>query len=195
MSADIDILVDVHTHNPRPGVLSPTMAGIHPWDAERGLELPDLSSSDIIGETGLDYACKVSREAQQRLFEWHLAEAERLNKPVVIHCVKAFEDVMNTLGKHRLAGVILHGFVGSKEQAKRAIERGYYLSFGRRSLGSPRSCEAIKITPMEQLFCETDDDKTLDISEIYHAVAKHKELTFEELAKQLERNYKRLFRQ
>lgn len=195
MSADVDILVDVHTHNPRPGVLSPTMAGIHPWDAERGLGLPDLSSSDIIGETGLDYACEVSREAQQRLFEWHLAEAERLNKPVVIHCVKAFEDVMNTLGKHRLAGVILHGFVGSKEQAKRAIERGYYLSFGRRSLGSPRSCEAIKITPMEQLFCETDDDKTLDISEIYHAVAKHKELTFEELAKQLERNYKRLFRQ
>jgi TatD DNase family protein len=195
MSADVDILVDVHTHNPRPGVLSPTMAGIHPWDAERGLELPDLSSSDIIGETGLDYACEVSREAQQRLFEWHLAEAERLNKPVVIHCVKAFEDVMNTLGKHRLAGVILHGFVGSKEQAKRAIERGYYLSFGRRSLGSPRSCEAIKITPIEQLFCKTDDDKTLDISEIYHAVAKHKELTFEELAKQLEKNHKRLFRQ
>ncbi len=194
MSADVDILVDVHTHNPRPGVLSPTMAGIHPWDAERGLELPDLSSSDIIGETGLDYACKVSREAQQRLFEWHLVEAERLNKPVVIHCVKAFEDVMNTLGKHHLAGIILHSFVGSKEQAKRAIERGYYLSFGRRSLGSPRSCEAIKITPMEQLFCETDDDKTLDISEIYHAVAKHKELTFEELAKQLEKNYKRLFR-
>lgn len=195
MSADVDILVDVHTHNPRPGVLSPTMAGIHPWDAERGLGFPDLSSSDIIGETGLDYACEVSREAQQRLFDWHLVEAEKLNKPVVIHCVKAFEDVMNTLGKHRLAGVILHGFVGSKEQAKRAIERGYYLSFGRRSLGSPRSCEAIKITPMEQLFCETDDDKTLDISEIYQAVAKHKELTFEELAKQLERNYKRLFRQ
>lgn len=195
MSADVDILVDVHTHNPRPGVLSPTMAGIHPWDAERGLELPDLSNSDVIGETGLDYACEVSREAQQRLFEWHLVEAERLNKPVVIHCVKAFEDVMNTLGKHHLTGVVLHGFVGSKEQAMRAIERGYYLSFGRRSLGSPRSCEAIKITPMEQLFCETDDDKTLDISEIYHAVAKHKELTFEELAKQIEINYKRLFRQ
>ena len=195
MSADVDILVDVHTHNPRPGVLSPTMAGIHPWDAERGLLFPDLSSADIIGETGLDYACEVSREAQQRLFEWHLVEAERLNRPVVIHCVKAFEDVMSTLGKHHLTGVVLHGFVGSKEQAIRAIERGYYLSFGRRSLGSPRSCEAIKITPMEQLFCETDDDKTLDISEIYHAVAKHKELTFEELAKQIEINYKRLFRQ
>ncbi len=195
MSVEVDILVDIHTHNPRPGVLSPTMAGIHPWDAEMGLLFPDLSSADIIGETGLDYVCGASKEAQQRLFEWHLVEAERLHKPVVIHCVKAFEDVMNILSKHRLTGVVLHGFVGSKEQAMRAIERGYYLSFGRRSLGSPRSCEALRLTPTEQLFCETDDDKTLGIEQIYDEVARHKALTLDELAKQIEINYKRLFRQ
>ncbi len=194
MSADVDILVDVHTHNPRPEVLSPTMAGVHPWDADKPITLPDLTSCDIVGETGLDYACKTSKEAQQRLFEWHLSEAERLHKPVVIHCVRAFEDMMNTLGKYQLTGVVLHGFVGSKEQARRATERGYYLSFGHRSLRSPRSCEALTMTPVEQLFCETDDDKTLDIAEIYHEVAKHKALTFEELAKHIETNYKRLFR-
>ena len=194
MSEDRDILVDVHTHNPRPEVLSPTMAGIHPWDADKGIDPMDLSSADIIGETGLDYACGVNREAQLRLFEWHLSEAERLEKPVVIHCVKAFEDVMNMLSKHSLRGVVLHGFIGSKEQAKRATNRGYYLSFGRRSLRSPRSCEAIRETSIELLFCETDDDITLDIRQIYSEVAKHKELTFNELAEQIETNYKRLFR-
>ena len=91
-------VVDIHTHNPRPEVLSPTMAGIHPWDAERGFVLPDLSSIDIIGETGLDYVCRVAKEAQQRLLEWHLTEAERLQKPVVIHCVKAFEGELFMLG-------------------------------------------------------------------------------------------------
>ena len=187
-------VVDIHTHNPRPEVLSPTMAGIHPWDAERGFVLPDLSSVAIIGETGLDYVCKVAKEAQQRLMEWHLTEAERLQKPVVIHCVKAFEDVMNMLNKHNLRGVVLHGFIGSKEQAKRATDRGYYLSFGQRSLRSPRTCEALKATPIEQLFCETDDDKRLDIVQIYNEVAKHKSLTFDELAKQIETNYKRLFK-
>jgi TatD DNase family protein len=195
MSRYADILVDVHTHNPRPGVLSPTMAGIHPWDAERELASPNLDACDIIGETGLDYVCGASKEAQQRLFEWHLAEAERLNKPVVVHCVKAFEDVMKSLGKHRLTGVVLHGFIGSTEQALRAIERGYYLSFSCRSLRSPRSCEALRATPIEQLFCETDDDTRVDIAQIYNETAKHKVLTFEELAKQLEINYKRLFRQ
>ena len=187
-------VVDVHTHHPRPEVPSPTMAGIHPWDADKGINLPDLSTADIIGETGLDFASEVAREAQQRLFEWHLTKAERLQKPVVIHCVKAFEDVIKTLGNYSLTGVVLHGFIGSKEQAKRAIERGYYLSFGRRSLRSPRTCEAIKATPIELIFCETDDDKTLDIVQIYNEVAKLKSLTFDELAEQIEINYKRLFR-
>lgn len=194
MSNNNYTLVDIHTHHPRPEVLSPTMAGVHPWDADKGVCPPDLTSCDIIGETGLDYACEVNKEAQQHLFEWHLSEAERLQKPVVIHCVKAFEDVMNALGKHHLAGVVLHGFVGSKEQAQRAIARGYYLSFGVRSLRSPRSCEAIVRTPIEQLFCETDDDKGLDIALIYHEVAKHKGLSFDELARYIEINYKRLFR-
>ena len=54
-------LVDIHTHNPRQGVLSPTMAGIHPWDAERNLPMPDFSACDIVGETGLDYAKEVRR--------------------------------------------------------------------------------------------------------------------------------------
>ena len=56
--------IDIHTHNPREDVLSPTMAGIHPWLAESCAELPDFSQCDIIGETGLDYASKVDKEAQ-----------------------------------------------------------------------------------------------------------------------------------
>lgn len=65
------------------------MAGIHPWDATKGCELPDLAACDIVGETGLDFACEVDREAQRRLLEWHLCEAERLRKPVVLHVVKS----------------------------------------------------------------------------------------------------------
>jgi hypothetical protein len=51
------ILVDIHTHHPRADVISPEMAGTHPWDAERGCALPDFAHCDIIGETGLkDFA-------------------------------------------------------------------------------------------------------------------------------------------
>ncbi|MBO7199327.1 MAG: TatD family hydrolase [Alistipes sp.] len=189
-----EIIVDIHTHHPRCGVLSPTMAGIHPWDAERGMELPDLTQCNIVGETGLDYACDVDKAAQERLFRDHLAAAERLHKPVVLHVVKAFEPTIKILANYDLKGVVFHGFIGSEQQALEALRRGYYLSFGVRLLRSPKTRQAIVQTPLERLFCETDDDSALDIIEIYTAVAALKGVTFIELREQIYENYKRLFR-
>lgn len=189
-----DILVDIHTHHPRAGVLSPTMAGIHPWDAELGLPLPDFSTVEVIGEIGLDYACKVDREAQARLFCDQLKIAEKLRKPVVLHTVKSFEQVMNTLTKYVLESVVFHGFIGSKEQAKRATDKGYYLSFGVRSLRSSKTRQAIVATPLDRLFVETDDDSSLDIACVYAEVAAIKGITLAELERYIYENYKQLFR-
>lgn len=171
------------------------MAGIHPWDAEHTLPMPNFAECDIIGETGLDYVCGVNREAQEQLFRIHLAEAVRLNKPVVLHVVKAFEPAMRILGEYPLQGVVFHGFIGSKEQAVRTVNEGYYLSFGTRSLRSPKTCEAIVVTPLEQLFVETDDDGDVDIATIYKAIAKIKSIDPNTLAEQTTENYNRLFNQ
>ena len=186
-------LVDIHTHNTKAGVLSPTMAGIHPWDAERELPMPDFSACDIVGETGLDYSADVSKEAQQELFLKHLNIAEKLEKPVVLHVVKSFEDVMLALKKHRLQGVVFHGFIGSKEQAERATSHGYYLSFGNRSLRSPRTREVIAMIKIENLFCETDDRTDISIEKIYEEVAALRGISQEELSSEIEKNYIRLF--
>lgn len=184
--------VDIHTHHPRLEVLSPTMAGIHPWDAAKGHELPDLAVCDIIGETGLDFACDVDREAQRRLFEWHLCEAERLRKPVVLHVVKSFEEVMSTLAKHKIEGVVFHGFIGSTEQAVRTIDRGYYLSFGERSLRSAKSRRVAEQIPLDRLFCETDDNPDIAIEQVYANIATLRGIGVEELAEQLIQNYNRV---
>lgn len=186
-------LVDIHTHNPRLGVLSPTMAGIHPWDAEQDLPMPDFSGCDIVGETGLDYCSEASKEAQLELFLRHLDIAERLQKPVVLHVVKSFEDVMLALRKHNIQGAVFHGFIGSKEQATRATDYGYYLSFGDRSLRSLRTRDVVTTMPIENLFCETDDRADISIEEIYAEVAKLRGISTEELATQIEKNYIRLF--
>ena len=186
--------IDIHTHNPREDVLSPTMAGIHPWQAEIGYELPDLTECDIIGETGLDYACKVDRDRQKELFIKHLECARELGKPVVLHTVRALEDTLKLLSDFKaIEGVVFHGFIGSKEQAAECIKRGYYLSFGERSLRSPKSIEALRITPLSQLFCETDDNTTVSIEEIYSLVAQIKQIGVEELKREIEKNYKKMF--
>lgn len=186
--------IDIHTHNPRENVLSPTMAGIHPWQAEIGYELPCLTECDIIGETGLDYACEVDRDRQKELFIKHLERARELGKPVVLHTVRALEDTLKILSDFKaIEGVVFHGFIGSEEQAAECIKRGYYLSFGERSLRSPKSIEALRITPLSQLFCETDDNTTVSIEEIYSRVALIKQIGVEELKREIEKNYKKLF--
>ena len=188
------ILVDIHTHHPRPDVVSPRMVGIHPWDAEKGYMLPEFRECDIIGETGLDYACEVDKAAQERLFRAHLKTAERVQKPVVLHVVKAFEQTIRILADYSIEGVVFHGFIGSEQQSKEALRRGYYLSFGVRSLRSPKTRQAIASTPLDRLFCETDDNASLDIADVYAEVAEIKGITIAELERNIYENYKRLFR-
>lgn len=184
--------VDIHTHHPNPEVLSPRMAGIHPWDAEKGLELPDFAQCDIIGETGLDLSCSVDLEHQKELFYLHLEQAEKLCKPVVLHVVRSFEQVIKILANYRLKGVVFHGFIGSKQQAAEALKRGYYLSFGERLLSSPRTREAIAATPLDRIFAETDDNPLLNVATIYDAIAEIKGIAREQLAEAMEKNYKTL---
>ena len=114
--------------------------------------------------------------------------------PVVLHCVKAFEDVMKILEKYTLRAVIFHGFIGSKEQAQRAIKKGYYLSFGDRTWLSPKTIEALRNTPLEQIFIETDEaDTTIDKQ--YLEVARVKGILLNELQQHILDNYNRIFAQ
>ena len=170
------------------------MAGIHPWDAEKGCMLHEFRGCDIIGETGLDYAREVDKAAQERLFRAHLETAEKLHKPVVLHVVRAFEPTIKILTDYNIKSIVFHGFMGSEQQAKEALRRGYYLSFGERSLRSPKTRQAIDATPLDRLFCETDDNASLNIADIYTEVAEIKGVALAELERNIYENYKRLFR-
>ena len=88
--------------------------------------------------------------------------------------------------------VIFHGFIGSPEQARRALEKGYYLSFGVRTFSSPKTLEALRETPPGQLFLETDDSD-VPIEEIYAHAAGVKGIAQEELQRATLENYERIF--
>lgn len=164
--------VNIHTHSPKEDELTLSTIGIHPYDAEIATTDAVLSIErsalgvDAIGEIGLDYSCKVDRESQELIFKAQLEVAQQYNKGVVLHCVKAFEPTMKILEKYRLKFVIFHGFIGSKEQALSATSRGYYLSFGERTFRSPKSIDAMRATPIDRLFLETDESH-LSIDDIY----------------------------
>lgn len=185
--------VNIHTHYPSEEAICPSQAGIHPWHAgERSIDIEAMRRADMIGEIGLDYVAQVDRSVQDSVFREQLAIAEELGKPVVLHCVKAFEPMMNILAGYDLHGAVFHGFIGSPEQAAAAVGKGYYLSFGQRTFRSPRTVRALREAPADRIFCETDDDQVA-IGEIYSRVAGLRQTSVGELALQIIDNYEKLF--
>ncbi len=187
--------VNIHTHKKGENELTIKCVGIHPYDAEKGLQLrmEEVDPSiEAIGEIGLDYSRDIDRTAQQKLFEQQLLIAEQLALPVVIHSVRAFEDVMKSLNGRELKAVIFHGFIGSKEQASAALKRGYYLSFGHRCFNSPKSLDALRNTPISNIFLETDESD-IPIEGIYKRASEIRKENLEELKIELYKNYIDIF--
>ena len=187
------MLIDIHTHRATEAVTIRAV-GVHPWHAA-DCSLPSaeaIEAADAVGEIGLDKACGVDFEMQRALFVKQLELAERFEKPVVLHCVRAFEEVMTLLERHTLRAVIFHGFIGSREQASRAVKKGYYLSFGARTEGSNKTIEALRETPLERLFVETDEAETT-IEAMYQTIARLRGTEVEELEEATAENYKRIF--
>ena len=186
------MLIDIHTHRPSSAVTLTTV-GLHPWQAATGV-IPseaEILSADAVGEIGLDKACEVDFEQQRTVFEAQLRLAEQHKKPVVVHCVRAFEEVISALEKFTLKAVIFHGFIGSREQAARAVKKGYYLSFGARTERSKKTIEALRATPLDRLFVETDEADT-PIAEMYALVARLRNTEIKELEEATSRNYERI---
>ena len=185
----------------------PFSIGIHPWQLGGGNGRGDFISKQLeeafceimtapaaaIGEIGLDHAIPADHAEQKTIFFAQLRVAQERGLPIILHCVRAFEPTCEILAANNFANpVIFHGFIGSPEQAARAAKAGYYLSFGVRSLDSPKTVEAMKHTPLDRLFLETDDTP-IPIAEIYARAVEIIAVPMEEFTQSIHANYTRLF--
>jgi len=140
---------------------------IHPHDAQKVDDeqirtLRQLAEDDYvvaIGETGLDYYKNYSpAEDQIKVFKTHIEIANDTGKPVILHIRDAFEDAFKILEEKPVEKKgIFHCFSGGPEEAKRAVEMDFFVSFsGTITFGSRKLEEAAKITPENHLLIETD---------------------------------------
>jgi TatD DNase family protein len=209
-----DRFIDIHTHTLRPGITcllswsfgrdggtlpdAPYVsAGIHPWDAESvdlDAALAFLADAPVaaIGEAGLDFAKPIDRERQAAVFGAQLDIAEKRGLPVVIHCVRAYGEVLQMLRGRRLKAVIFHGYTGSPEQTARIIGSGYYISVGATSLGSAKTVVSLREAPLDHIFAETDTGDT-PIEDIYGGIAEVKGLELPALQRAIETNFETIF--
>jgi TatD DNase family protein len=144
--------------------------GVHPHDAAKAgpddlKRLADLLAHPkvlALGEIGLDYHYDFSpREVQKSAFIEQMGIAALSKKPIVIHTREAWDDTLALIEQHWTPhgiGGIMHCFSGGPEEARRALDLGFYLSFGG-ILTFPKALvvqEAAKSAPRDRILIETD---------------------------------------
>ena len=140
--------------------------GIHPEFANEDVALfeellkQNLSTLDGIGEIGVDptYQSRngVSLERQKFVFNSMLSFAEKIGKPVSIHSRNSVDYVLEIIKTYQLKGVLLHWFLGSDEQLKRAMDMGLYVSYGPSLVYSKAMKGSFLKADKERVLVETD---------------------------------------
>jgi len=213
-----DDYIDIHTHGSRPEsglfvvntllvhednviTTSPGVAwsaGIHPWylsyeNSEilwgKLLDLAGDPGLFAIGEAGFDRLHGPAPELQRETFSRQALLAEKKGLPLIIHCVKAWDEL---LAEHRKIKPsvpwLIHGFRGSMELAVQLVSRDLYLSFWFDFVVRPVATELLLALPDEKIFLETDGSGT-DIKDIYKKVAADLSLSIEELKAKVYSNF------
>ncbi len=214
------IYIDIHTHQtnqlkevifiknyfpseiPMPN--SFFSIGIHPWFLDENTVENDLISIEnqlqhhfclAIGECGLDKICKTEFEIQQKVFKQQLLLAQKYQKPVIIHCVKAHQELIEIIKNEKInIPLILHGFSKKTSIHQQLLQiPNIYFSFGKSVLSATTSQQNILETPLEKMFLETDDSQEF-IETIYEKVAILKNISVVSLQNQLFLNFQKIFK-
>ena len=171
--------------------------GIHPWtltEENADIQWEALRESIknkriiAIGECGLDKLKGPSMELQTAVFKQEAALAESSSLPLIIHCVKAFNELIQL--KKAISPRqpwIIHGFRGKLPLALDCIRHGFYLS-----IGSHFQETTLKAIPLERLFIETDESEE-SIESIYQRIAEIKGISQQELLEAINKNVREVF--
>ena len=177
--------------------------GLHPWHVKAKSLNSDIKKLEVaaedprviaIGETGLDKSIKIPFELQLKAFSAQVKIATALNKPIIIHCVRAYNDIflLRLESEHKKPWII-HWFNASQQMGEQLISKNFYLSFGHMLFSTKsKAYQAFSKLPTDRIFLETDD-AGYTIDDIYGQAAMLKGITIPRLEKQIESNFLNCF--
>lgn len=172
--------------------------GVHPWYIHEVEEQFFILKQELetgnpnllfIGECGLDKVNGGDYLIQEKVFRKQIVFSEAYQKPLIIHCVKAYNELITI--KKELTPVqpwIIHGFNRKKVIADSLLESGVYLSFGMSFLNSLNGIKVLKSTPLNKIFFETDDNNEFTIEEVYILASKILNINIETLKDYIKEN-------
>lgn len=202
------MFVDIHTHLDNQSIIKIvndnfeekilTTVGIHPWEVgvianEVPRDLQSLGMTTAIGEVGLDKAHKETFEKQIEVFEEMIRLSESYKKPMIIHCVRAYSEIIEIRKKTRATMPwVIHGFNSSVETMRQLLRHDMYISLGEILYRNEnQAVKILKNIPLGRLFLETDVSGR-DIKDVYSMAASLLECDLDFLCRQIFENYGRL---
>ena len=155
--------------------------GIHPWYIQQWQIEDDFSfvvaKSSLpnclaVGECGLDALVKTPLKVQERILDWHIDLALQCQKPLIIPCVRAFNELFRLMD-HRvqLPKILIHGFNKNSEIAVACIDRGWHLSFGYDLMTYSHLEDVFCLIPIDRILLETDQ-KIAVLPDLYNHAQK-----------------------
>lgn len=205
-------ILDIHTHHlpAEPGLailnVSPAefipesgqyySVGYHPWYlSDDGSEDWSLLSELVgqpqvlaVGEAGLDKITEVDYSLQKTAFERQAIMAMEAQKPLIIHCVRSYNEIMELKKTLKPTNPwVIHGFRGKKELARQLTDHGILLSYGFHYQEA-----ALQAMPIGMLFLETDESNQ-DIYLLYEQVATLLSLSVSDLITIVQENISNTF--
>lgn len=172
----------------------PYSIGIHPHD----IDITDIEKQfswmkDMIfqncfaiGECGLDSLVSIDQKIQEEVFLRQIRIANEIKKPMIIHCVRKFYEVIS-LKKKTEQPMIIHGFNKKHQIAEDLLANNFYLSFGKAVLYNLSLQDILKKAPLDKIFLETDNED-FNIEELYHKASEIKKISLEHLNEQILEN-------
>jgi TatD DNase family protein len=176
--------------------------GIHPWyisDERVNEDLNfiknklQLKECIALGECGLDKRIEKKMDLQIHVFESQLSLLNEIPKPVILHCVAAFDEVISCKKNSGLPSpYIIHGFSKNIPLAKQLLNQDFYLSFGKYLLRNPEMELVFKYVPNDKIFLETDTISE-SLEEVYTFAAKCKNISVDKMKEIVWNNYQSVF--
>jgi TatD DNase family protein len=177
--------------------------GIHPWHINENRLASDLKIIEdklqlneclALGECGLDKRIDIPFSLQVEVFEQQIALAEKYQKPIVLHLVGAYQELIEIKKRlHISVPIILHGFSKNEQIAQQLIDNGFYLSFGKYLLRNPDLKDVFLSIPNDCFFLETDTIEE-SLEEVYQLAAQYKNIAIADLIQIINSNFDTVFK-
>lgn len=177
--------------------------GLHPWKIKtpeendimlNRIEIA-LESEHVcfVGECGLDKKVETDFKEQVRVFWLQAILAEKYKRPLLIHCVKAYNEIFELHKKmHPEMPWIMHGYNGNIQITEQLAKRGIFFSFGKSLFNeNSKSLESLRYLPLEKIFLETDEFEG-EIEQVYEKAASLKSISVEVLKTEVRNNFSRI---